>query len=83
MKKPSACDKRAADDAEGADTVVENHVALDSAAMASHVLSQFPQDEQDDFAEVCKKRGRAVAEFEVVDEDQYPSGGRVGPIGGK
>ncbi|MFT0172058.1 hypothetical protein ACLKMY_24115 [Paraburkholderia mimosarum] len=45
--------------------------------MASHLLSQFPQDEQDDFALVCR---RAVSEFEVVDEDQYPSGGRAGPI---
>jgi hypothetical protein len=49
--------------------------------MASHVLTQFPRDEQDDFAAVCRKNGRAVREFEVVDEDQYPSGGRVGPIG--
>jgi hypothetical protein len=49
--------------------------------MASHVLSQFPQDEQDEFAAVCQKYGRAVSEFEVVDEDQYPSGGGVGPIG--
>ncbi|MEM5440435.1 hypothetical protein [Paraburkholderia diazotrophica] len=49
--------------------------------MASHLLSHFPQDEQDDFLAVCQKYGRAVSEFEVVDEDQYPGGGRVGPIG--
>jgi hypothetical protein len=49
--------------------------------MASHLLSQFPQDEQDDFSAVCEKYGRAVSDFEVVDEDQYPAGGRVGPIG--
>jgi|GEM_PF-467227 len=49
--------------------------------MATHILSQFPQDEQDDFAAVCQKYGRADGEFEVVDDDQYPSGGRVGPVG--
>ncbi|WP_028215339.1 hypothetical protein [Paraburkholderia mimosarum] len=49
--------------------------------MAGHLFSQFPQDEQDDFAAVCQNYGRAVSEFEVVDEDQYPSGGRSGPIG--
>lgn len=49
--------------------------------VASHLLSQFPQDEQDDFSAVCQKYGRDVSEFEVVDEDQYPAGGRVGPIG--
>ncbi|MGU7782708.1 hypothetical protein [Burkholderia sp. PU8-34] len=49
--------------------------------MASHVLSQFPQDEQDDFAAACKKYGRTVGEFDVIDEEQYPSGGRVGAIG--
>ncbi|SEK05927.1 hypothetical protein SAMN05192539_10367 [Paraburkholderia diazotrophica] len=49
--------------------------------MASHLLSQFPQDEQDDFSAVCQKYGRAVSEFEAVDEAQYPGGGRVGPIG--
>jgi len=49
--------------------------------MANHLLSQFPQDEQDDFAAACKQYGRSVQEFEVVDEDQYPSGGVVGPIG--
>ena len=48
--------------------------------MASHLLSQFPQDEQDDFAVVCQRYGRDVSEFEVVDEDQYPSGGGAGPI---
>lgn len=49
--------------------------------MASHVFSQVPQDEQDDFGAVCQRYGRTVSEFEVVDEDQFPSGGRVGPIG--
>ena len=49
--------------------------------MTSHLLSQFPQDEQDDFSAVCQKYGRAVSEFEVIDEHQYPRGGRVGPIG--
>ncbi|MBP0596264.1 hypothetical protein J8I87_43095 [Paraburkholderia sp. LEh10] len=50
--------------------------------MASHLLSQFPKDEQDDFSAVCQKYGRAVSEFEVVDdENQYPGGDRVGPIG--
>ncbi|WP_124715418.1 hypothetical protein [Burkholderia stagnalis] len=48
--------------------------------MAAHLLSQFPQDEQDDFANACIKHGRSPQEFEVVDEDQYPSGGRVGPV---
>jgi hypothetical protein len=48
--------------------------------MANHLFSQFPQDEQDDFAAVCKKYARSVDEFEVLDEDQYPSGGNVGPI---
>ncbi|BCZ84387.1 hypothetical protein PTKU64_80620 [Paraburkholderia terrae] len=46
--------------------------------MASHLLSQFPQNEQNDFSSVGQKYGRAVSEFEVVDEDQYPAGGRVG-----
>ena len=47
--------------------------------MASHAFSEFPQDERDDFATVCQRYGRAVEEFELVDEDQYPSSG--GPIG--
>ncbi|CAN7782906.1 hypothetical protein LJR267_009980 [Paraburkholderia hospita] len=49
--------------------------------MASHAFSEFPQDEQDDFAAVCRRFGRAVEEFELADEDQYPSGGRVRQIG--
>ena len=43
--------------------------------MANHLLSQFPQDEQDDFLSICKKYGRFVEEFQVIDEDQYPAGG--------
>ena len=49
--------------------------------MTSHVLSQFPQAEQDDFAIVCQKYGRAVREFEVVDEGPSSTGGRVGAMG--
>jgi hypothetical protein len=48
--------------------------------MANHLLSQFSQDEQDDFSSACKKYGRSVDEFEVTDEVQYPAGGGVGPI---
>lgn len=48
--------------------------------MANHLLHEFWQDEQDDFAAVCKRHGRTVAEFEVRDEDQYPAGGAVGAI---
>lgn len=43
--------------------------------MANHTLSQFSQDEQDDFAYVCKRYGRAVEEFDVVDDAQYPPTG--------
>ncbi len=49
--------------------------------MASHRFSEFPQDEQSSFSAVCQRYGRAIDEFELVDEDQHPTGGRVGPIG--
>ncbi len=45
--------------------------------MAVHLLAQFRQD---DFAAACQKYDRSVEEFEVTDEEQYPSGGSVGPI---
>ena len=48
--------------------------------MANHLFHEFRQDEQDDFSAACKKYGRAVDEFEIRDEDQYPVGGAVGPI---
>lgn len=48
--------------------------------MANHLLHEFRQDEQDDFAAACKKYGRTVGDFEVRDEDRYPAGGTVGPI---
>ncbi|MGF6440558.1 hypothetical protein [Paraburkholderia youngii] len=48
--------------------------------MPGHLLSQFPQDEQEDFAAVCTRYGRKVHEFDVVDDVQYPSGGQVGLI---
>ncbi|HEM7900399.1 TPA: hypothetical protein U2L33_004502 [Burkholderia cenocepacia] len=42
--------------------------------MTNHLLHEFPQDEQDEFAAVCKTCGRAIEEFEVRDEDRYPAG---------
>jgi len=48
--------------------------------MANHTLSQFPKDEQDDFADVCERYQRAVEEFDVVDVAHCPPDGNGGPL---
>jgi hypothetical protein len=48
--------------------------------MALHLLHEFSEDKREDAESIAASHGFDIVEFDICDEDQYHSGGAVGPI---